>query len=179
MKKIMFTLLAACAICATAQASAVDWQFTTRSTSTGVTGGTAYLILGAAGSYAKVDDVIAAAVDSAAISTSGNKLVTGAQTWDGGTAAAGTSGSFSIVLVDSAASSYYVASTGLTGNYYDPDDALTPKPSGINNSVSTAITSANMTAFSGGGGGGGVPEPTSGLLLLVGGAMLALRRKQK
>ena len=28
-------------------------------------------------------------------------------------------------------------------------------------------------------GGGGVPEPTSGLLLLVGGAMLALRRKQK
>ena len=27
--------------------------------------------------------------------------------------------------------------------------------------------------------GGGVPEPTSGLLLLVGGAMLALRRKQK
>ena len=32
---------------------------------------------------------------------------------------------------------------------------------------------------SGGGGSGGVPEPTSGLLLLVGGAMLALRRKQK
>ena len=30
-----------------------------------------------------------------------------------------------------------------------------------------------------GGGSGGVPEPTSGLLLLVGGAMLALRRKQK
>lgn len=27
--------------------------------------------------------------------------------------------------------------------------------------------------------GGGVPEPTSGLLLLVGGALLALRRKQK
>lgn len=30
-----------------------------------------------------------------------------------------------------------------------------------------------------GGSGGGVPEPTSGLLLLVGGALLALRRKQK
>ena len=28
-------------------------------------------------------------------------------------------------------------------------------------------------------GGGGIPEPTSGLLLLIGGAMLALRRKQK
>ena len=31
----------------------------------------------------------------------------------------------------------------------------------------------------GSGGGGDIPEPTSGLLLLVGGAMLALRRKQK
>ena len=30
-----------------------------------------------------------------------------------------------------------------------------------------------------GGSSGGIPEPTSGLLLLVGGAMLALRRKQK
>ena len=29
------------------------------------------------------------------------------------------------------------------------------------------------------GGGGDVPEPTSGLLLLIGGAMMALRRKQK
>ena len=28
-------------------------------------------------------------------------------------------------------------------------------------------------------GGSDVPEPTSGILLLVGGAMLALRRKQK
>ena len=29
------------------------------------------------------------------------------------------------------------------------------------------------------GGGGDIPEPTSGLLLVLGGAMLALRRKQK
>ena len=35
------------------------------------------------------------------------------------------------------------------------------------------------SGWSTGGGSGGVPEPTSGLLLLVGGAMLALRRKQK
>ena len=41
---------------------------------------------------------------------------------------------------------------------------------------------STMTAGGGGGSGGGqggIPEPTSGLLLLVGGAMLALRRKQK
>ena len=44
------------------------------------------------------------------------------------------------------------------------------------------LGTANGPAISGwtsGGGSGGVPEPTSGLLLLVGGAMLALRRKQK
>ena len=40
---------------------------------------------------------------------------------------------------------------------------------------------ASQAPWSGsiGGGGGDVPEPTSGLLLLIGGAMMALRRKQK
>ena len=49
--------------------------------------------------------------------------------------------------------------------------------------ASSTFKTGNYTAWStgggGGGGSGGVPEPTSGLLLLVGGAMLALRRKQK
>ena len=40
----------------------------------------------------------------------------------------------------------------------------------------TGMTSSGWTAVS---GGGDIPEPTSGLLLLIGGAMLALRRKQK
>ena len=40
----------------------------------------------------------------------------------------------------------------------------------------TGLTSSGWTAVS---GGGDIPEPTSGLLLLIGGAMLALRRKQK
>jgi len=43
----------------------------------------------------------------------------------------------------------------------------------------TASSAASAWSNVGGGGSGGVPEPTSGLLLLVGGAMLALRRKQK
>ena len=59
-----------------------------------------------------------------------------------------------------------------------------------------ALTSPSLTFYGDGAGGfadggmptaspagwsdgGGAPEPTSGLLLLVGGAMLALRRKQK
>ena len=178
MKKIMFTLLAACAICATTQASAVDWAFTTKNTSTAADGGTIYLILGDAGTYASVADVIAASVDSAAVSVSGTKLMTGPQTWDGGTKAVGATDSFSYVLVDSGETGYYVAATGLTGTYYDPSDTLTPPPAGMAKTVSTAITSSSMTAFSGGGGGGGVPEPTSGLLLLMGAAMLGLRRKR-
>mgnify|MGYP004657400865 FL=1 len=36
-----------------------------------------------------------------------------------------------------------------------------------------------ITAWVKAGGGGDIPEPTSGLLLLVGGAMLALRRRQR
>ena len=180
MKKIMFTLLAACAICVTAQASAVDWAFTTKSTSTAASGGTVYLILGDAGTYASVDDVIAAAVDSASVSLSSGKLVTGSQTWDTASGAVGTTASFSYVLVDAGQTGYYVAATGLTGTYYDPTDALTPKPQGMTKTVSTAITASSLTSFSGGSGGGGdIPESTSGLLLLVGGAMLALRRKQK
>lgn len=178
MKKIMFTLLAACAICATAQASAVDWAFTTKNTSTAANGGTIYLILGNAGTYASVDDVIAAAKDSATVSVSGSKLMTGPQTWDTATGTVGSTATFSYVLVDAAQTGYYVAATGLTGTYYDPTDTLTPPPAGMAKTVSTAITADSLTSFSG-GGGGDIPEPTSGLLLLVGGAMLALRRKQK
>ncbi len=178
MKKIMFTMLAACAICATAQASAVDWAFTTKNTSTAADGGTVYLILGTAGTYDSVADVIAAAVDSAAVSASGSKLVTGSQTWDTATGTVGTTASFSYVLVDAGQTGYYVAATGLTGTYYDPDDALTPRPQGMTKTVSTAITASSLTSFSGGSDPGGAPEPTSGLLLLVGAGILGLRRKR-
>ena len=176
MKKIMFTLLAACAICATAQASAVDWGFGTKNTSTAADGATVYLILGTAGTYESVADVIAASVDSATVSLSGSKYATGSQTWDTATGAVGSTASFSLVLVDSAATGYYVAATGLTGTYYDPDDALTPRPQAMSKTVSTAITSASLTSFSGGSDPGGAPEPTSGLLLLVGAGILGLRR---
>lgn len=43
----------------------------------------------------------------------------------------------------------------------------------------TGRTSSGWSSISGGSSTDPAPEPTSGLLLLVGGAMLALRRKQK
>ncbi len=47
------------------------------------------------------------------------------------------------------------------------------------NASSILNNADNWKSFGSGGSGGDTPEPTSGLLLLVGGAMLALRRKQK
>ncbi len=45
---------------------------------------------------------------------------------------------------------------------------------------SSSLTGGGYTISSAGGSSGGdIPEPTSGLLLVVGGALLALRRKQK
>ena len=63
-------------------------------------------------------------------------------------------------------------------SYAGRDSTGTPAASAYTTEV--ASTSISTTPFySGSGEGGGAPEPTSGLLLLIGGAMLALRRKQK
>lgn len=66
-------------------------------------------------------------------------------------------------------------------SYAARDPAGTPAASSYTTEI--ASTSISTTPFyTGGGSGGGtdpLPEPTSGLLLLVGGAVLALRRKQK
>ena len=63
--------------------------------------------------------------------------------------------------------------TGYTYGGADPAPSTTPTLAAFTNSGSVVAKGG------GGGGGGDIPEPTSGLLLLVGGAMLALRRKQK
>ena len=85
--------------------------------------------------------------------------------------------------------------TGSTGNY--SVYAVVLSDDGKNIAVSDSVktlnlrnnatpsfaqwTAANFKTYSAKSGGGTdpIPEPTSGLLLLVGGAMLALRRKQK
>ena len=75
------------------------------------------------------------------------------------------------------------------GKYVKWTDTLTGNAATEANPTTLKYTQSNLAAFTsaqggakafgGGGEGGGVPEPTSGLLLLVGGAMRALRRKQK
>ena len=46
--------------------------------------------------------------------------------------------------------------------------------------VGSSFATTGATGWNTNGGGStDVPEPTSGLLLLIGGAMVALRRKQK
>ena len=62
----------------------------------------------------------------------------------------------------------------ISGSTYTP-----PETSPGYGTLSSFSNSGTVVAAGGGGGGGDIPEPTSGLLLLVGGAMLALRRKQK
>lgn len=90
--------------------------------------------------------------------------------------AAGTYTSF-MVLFDSADpsdGSKYVLISGnssQTQNFSDTSVKVTFVAGNISSIVNNA---ANWKSY-----GTGVPEPTSGLLLLVGGAMLALRRKQR
>ena len=57
--------------------------------------------------------------------------------------------------------------------------ATTAQTSFASGSAASILNNADNWKSFGTGGGGDIPEPTSGLLLLVGGAMLALRRKQK
>ena len=81
----------------------------------------------------------------------------------------------------------YKASTVYSGtNIYDP--AAQESSPGTATLSSAQIANTSWSSFGGGGTpdpgptpgpGPNIPEPTSGLLLLVGGAMLALRRKQK
>ena len=79
-----------------------------------------------------------------------------------------TSGSASYAVVSGA--------TGLTKTV----GATTANVTFAGGNASSILSNAdNWKSFGSGGGGGDTPEPTSGLLLLVGGAMLALRRKQK
>ena len=181
MKKLMFMLgVAACAV--GVQAATVSW------TCTNVKDGSGNAISG-----------VAYFVNAATLSQSDFKALSGATAMidalkfdvdDADGVANATLG-----LQDATASSAYLvifdtATITDDSHYYLTDVKSFNTFSGTESqqvkwgSQSTASQAAGAWAnvkTSGGGGtsGGDAPEPTSGLLLLVGGAMLALRRKQK
>jgi len=88
---------------------------------------------------------------------------------------AGSTVNFYYVIVNPEDATGYWTVAGSAEAY---TTAATHTDSVIATSAGSSALSAAKTAWAT-GGSGGVPEPTSALLLLVGGAMLALRRKQK
>ena len=170
MKKII--VLAAVAMAALfSQAAQLDWKYGATKDDVGKT---VYLLVGetAQTTWESVDAVMDAATDSATVKKSGTKYTASSSKTSDSYSKSGTSVYYVIVSADG--SSYDVTSVSdMTASVYDPN-AQESSP-GQNTSLSSASITSSGNSF----GGGDVPEPTSGLLLLVGGAMLALRRKQK
>lgn len=192
-------MLAAVAAAVTASAATVDWNYKITGeaggSNTEFTGYTAYLV--DATYYTGLSEVTAASItgtnpdtgknnyiQSATLSQTGSSgkgaskkyiFSTGAQEYSNSSLVEGTTYNYYLVLVDAAGENYYAQAY----NYTARGATATPTEGDITLDVPRANVTSGMTAFSTGGGGGDIPEPTSGLLLLVGGAMLALRRKQK
>lgn len=183
MKKIMFAIAAIMfAVCA--QAGAVKWAATNVYGTDGATKSTGIGYLFAIAGDVTVDSVTAAlAGDAASAATyvsansvsswtptvAGNYTPTAGVTYDTG------SYNFFAVIFDS---------TDVAGssNYY----MTTTKNASVPGSGTVSVAFGNQSsatfgkqAWSSTGWSNPIPEPTSGMLLLLGGALLALRRKQK
>ena len=185
MKKLIVAMCAAMIGLAT-QAGTVSWSFSWATDASGndLTSGTAYLMAESVMSKSAADAALTAKTFDTAKALGDTSIVTDAAKGAHGgadtTVSLTGSQSFYVVLVSgdnygiTASTTKTIATVGPTSvPFYELSDdsgvsSLTWKPGGISGG-----------SGGGGGGSGGVPEPTSGLLLLVGGAMLALRRKQK
>ena len=189
MKKIMFTL-AAVACAATMQAAQFNW--TAKNIYDGWDGGsskidgTAYLFLvGGEVSESAISTAISSAADTSSLGTTLSGKSIDSQSVSGGliegltgdvSASAPVSLFFVVISGDNvfqsaAISVDEIATIGSTDALFGSQKAASQAAAGWK--------TVGGGSGGGGGGSGGVPEPTSGLLLLVGGAMLALRRKQK
>lgn len=176
MKKLVVMLGVACAALLS-QAASIDWSLTaTKSnkvygadgtTVFGKTSGdTAYLVLASSLSeITSASDVAGKALDSATSFSSYGGVST--RTATSSKLSENTEYGFAVILVQG--DQYLVTQDKLATT----SDADTVREVGFTYSNVNASTSGWGT------GGGGVPEPSSALLLLMGGAMLALRRKQK
>jgi len=173
MKKL-FMFVAVATLAFASQAMQLDWKYDAAKADVGKT---VYVLLGATAQteWESVSALESASVNHADIAKKGTKYnATGSFNND---AVTKTSASVYYVIVSADGTSFDVTSVSdMKGSVYDPNNQESSP--GQNTSLSSASITSSGNSF-GGGGQGDIPEPTSGLLLLVGGAMLALRRKQK
>lgn len=184
MKKVMF-MLATVACAASMQAAQFSWGFSNVrdgwDTGANKVDGTAYLFLvGGDVTEASIASAISGAADATALASAlgGKAIDTQAVT-----AGAGGGESPAGITATAPANLFFVVVSG--DNVYQGGAVtvstietlgFTEVAFGTQKAASSA---ASAWSTVGGGGTDPLPEPTSGLLLLVGGAVLALRRKQK
>jgi len=180
MKKLLM-IVAGVAIATVANAASFSWKLNTGSTYGGMnvyalTGTTATDVLALCASTDTADWDTVVSGKTPTVATTGNR----------GAAAGTTTGvaagdNLVWLVVDGAVadgSKYWV-----TADYAIPTGS-TFEPPATGTAQAIAFSAQGNGTFTAGStptppGPGPIPEPTSGLLLLVGGAMLALRRKQK
>ena len=200
MKKLMFGL-ALVATCLGVQAANIDWAVDAKAIKDAdgndMKGETAYLLMfesaAAASSYqadladgkVTIAQAQAAAIDSATSTYTSNKSAgkIDSKTKEVSGKNAGDKAYFAILVANG---DQFMMGAADQGQFYVPGDSQFGDRSGVTFGGSMfALSGANGWNTNGGStpptppGPGPIPEPTSGLLLLVGGAMLALRRKQK
>ena len=169
MKKLML-LIAVAGLAFAGQAAALDWRYNATSADVGKT---VYVLLGTppVTSWADVDAVAAAAIDSAAVKKVVNSYYAkGSKLADAITSDSAKNVYFVVVSADK--TTFDVTQTAdMSGSVYDPANQGTSP--GANTSISSSTTRvASGSSF------GDVPEPTSGILMLVGLGALALRRRR-
>ena len=174
MKKVM--MFVAALICAVAtQAASINWNSGTIQIEGATVGKGAvngYLYLVTEGEYNALDFSDGkAAYDTYKAKTA---TATAASTKTGTIKLTSTANigdtQYAVIIYETSDASQFIISKG-----YDSVNDLGVQNNLGSQNIVTAPGATSWTPTS----GGDVPEPTSGLLLLVGGAMLALRRKQK
>lgn len=197
MKKLMF--IAAVVVAGLAQAASVDWSIAKKAFTMGdgskPNGATVYIFDTAADGYTEfitalsggtLGDTIKAETFTGAkgylgsgttYSSSNSTLLNNNYGKANGTvtvANAGDTYNLAAIVFDSGSGQYLVSGSTAGVAYTDnPDDGS------VAGFTAGKMTSGSWATYTPTGGTDPLPEPTSGLLLLVGGAVLALRRKQK
>ncbi len=194
MKKIIFALAAA-VLAVGVQGAAIDWKMGTAIKAPNPDGsiGTSNAGAGTLSMYVWLVDKAAydaATTDSIFVGYSGRlDTATGSVTGKAG-AAGGTVTTDGLAFSTTESTPYYA----LVLTQYKSGETemfLANKATTAINTAGTKASVLNLSKNWGGGAGpaltgwvkaggsGDIPEPTSGILLLVGGAMLALRRRQR